>query len=430
MRLLRDIILLAAILLIGPWRSRTRRHVRRLRQTFRSPSQPGFRVVVHAVSLGEVNAAARLVRRLTDQGVQVVCSSTTESGQDRSQELHPCCEQVQWPLDISFCCRRWLDQVKPQALVLLELEVWPTLVRMARKRGIPVIVVNGRLSERSFRKSARLKFLLRDGYANLTHVFAQSAEDADRFSRMGVCKQSISTHHNLKWERDPPREEEVDAIKRALRLDPSRPIVLFASSAPEEHQLFANCLKPNFQTIVAPRRPEWFDDASRVFPKARLRTDSLAQSDVVVLNSLGELDSAFVLADVVIMGRSFGCRHGSDPMGPAAQGKPVLIGPSYADFVPAVTALASVGALEVVSASRLASRVFELVQAPGERQQMGLAGKALAIRAEGVASMLAREIVAKTQPPRRDRGGAEEKEESVNRGAHSTSAAGGAHGHK
>ena len=430
MRFLRDFILLAALLMVAPWRSRTRRHLRRLRQRFSLSKHSGPRVVVHAVSLGEVNAAARLIRKLDGHGLNVVCSATTLSGKNRSRELHPSCDQVEWPLDVSFCCRRWLDHVKPEVLVLVELEVWPTLVRMAHARGIPVMVVNGRLSERSFRKSMRFKHLLRDGYSNLTRVFAQSKEDADRFSQMGVCDQLISVHTNLKWERDVPSDEDVQAIRRALRLDPGRPMVLFASSAPEEHDLFAKCLVPNCQAVIAPRRPEWFADAHRAFPNARLRTDPVSEGDIVVLNTLGELDAVFVLADVVIMGRSFGNRHGSDPMGPAATGRPILIGPSYGDFISSVTALNSAGALEVVSASELRSRLFELVHSCEVRNQMGAAGKAVAASSQGIASRLAEEIVAQTQPPRRDRGGAEEKEESLQHCSTLISALGAADDHK
>ena len=375
-----------------------------------------------------MNAAARLIRRLDVLGLNVVCSATTLTGKKRSRELHPSCDQVEWPLDISFCCRRWLDQVNPEMLVLLELEVWPTLIRMAHRRGIPVMVMNGRLSERSFRKSLRLKPLLRDGYSNLTRVFAQSKEDAERFSKMGVSNQLISVHTNLKWERDPPLNEDVQAITRALRLDPGRPMLLFASSAPEEHDLFAKCLVPDCQVVIAPRRPEWFDDARRAFPNARLRTDLVSKSDIVVLDTLGELNAVFALADVVIMGRSFGNRHGSDPMGPAAAGKPILIGPRFGDFISSVTALNSAGALEVVSASELRARLFELVQSCEKRNQMGEAGRRVAAGSQGIASRLAKEIVAQMQPPRRDRGGAEEKEELLQRS--SISALGVADDHK
>ena len=309
--------------------------------------------MVHAVSLGEVNASAKLVHELTDLGLDVVCSSTTLSGQERSRELHPSLNHTDWPLDISFCCKRWLDHVNPDVLVLVELEVWPTLVAMAKQRGIPVMVVNGRLSERSFQRSKRWERVLRDGYANLCRVFAQSEDDASRFCRMGVPTDLVSVHPNLKWDREPASCDDVEALRFALRLDTARPVVLFASTAPEEHHLFAKSIPPSCQAVIAPRRPEWFADALEAFPNARLRTDPKASGDIVVLNSLGELDAVFPLADVVVMGRSFGLRHGSDPMGPAASGTPTVIGPNFGDFIPAVEALRSEGALEVLSADDL-----------------------------------------------------------------------------
>ena len=386
--------------------------------------------MVHAVSLGEVNASAKLVVELARLDLDVVCCSTTLSGQQRSRELHPTLSHTEWPLDISFCCQRWLDHVKPDVLVLVELEVWPTLVAMAKQRGIPVVVANGRLSERSFKKSSRWEPILRDGYGSLSRVFAQSEHDGDRFCRMGVSKELVSVHPNLKWDREPVSPREVENIRCALGLDATRPVVLFASSAPEEHDVFAKSIPPTWQSVVAPRRPEWFDDALRAFPNAHLRTDIYASGDTVVLNSLGELEAVFPLADIVVMGRSFGLRHGSDPMGPAAAGVPTVIGPNFSDFAPAVEALQSAGALEVVSADRLPSRLAEITACPETLERMGAAGKQVAAASRGVARMMATEIAQQTQPPRRDRGGAEEKEESVHKGAYTTSADGGAHDHK
>ena len=386
--------------------------------------------MVHAVSLGEVNASAKLVHELTELGLDVVCSSTTLSGHQRSRELHPSLNHTDWPLDISFCCRRWLDHVNPDVLVLVELEVWPTLVAMAKHRGIPVMVVNGRLSERSFRRSKRWELVLRDGYANLSRVFAQSENDANRFCQMGVAEELVSVHPNLKWDREACCSKDVEAIRLALRLDDTRPVVLFASSAPEEHRIFAKAIPASWQAVIAPRRPEWFDEAMQTFPNARLRTDPDACGDTVVLNTLGELEAVFALADVVVMGRSFGARHGSDPMGPAAAGKPTLVGPNYGDFSPAVEALQAAGALEVVRAEELTRRLSELASCRETLRRMGAAGEQVAAASQGVAGIVAIEIAGNTQPPRRDRGGAEEKEESVHRGAKKTSASGGVHGHK
>ena len=386
--------------------------------------------MVHAVSLGEANASAQLVQELDKLGFDVVCSSTTLSGQQRSRELHPSLNHTEWPLDISFCCKRWLDRVNPDVLVLVELEVWPTLVSMAKQRGIQVVVVNGRLSERSFQRSIEWEPVLRDGYSSLSSVFAQSEDDASRFCQMGVSVELISVHPNLKWDREPVPSEDVEAIRLALRLDTTRPVVLFASSAPEEHHIFAKSVPDSWQTVVAPRRPEWFDDALLAFPNARLRTDSIGSGDTVVLNSLGELEAVFPIADIVVMGRSFALRHGSDPMGPAAAGKATVIGPSFSDFAPAVEALQSAGALEVVSAEDLPRRLGEIASCPKTLARMGTASERVAASSRGVARKLAKEIGLHTQPPRRDRGGAEEKEELVQQSAISTSAAGGAHGHK
>ena len=425
MRLLRDLILLSGLLLVAPWRSRSRRHLRRLWRPLPPLRGSGSRVVVHAVSLGEVNASAKLVHELSELGLDVVCSSTTLSGQERSRELHPSLNHTDWPLDISFCCKRWLDHVNPDVLVLVELEVWPTLVAMAKQRGIPVMVVNGRLSERSFQRSKRWERVLRDGYANLCRVFAQSEDDASRFCRMGVPTDLVSVHPNLKWDREPASCDDVEALRFALRLDTASPVVLFASTAPEEHHLFAKSIPPSCQAVIAPRRPEWFADALEAFPNARLRTDPKASGDTIVLNSLGELDAVFPLADVVVMGRSFGLRHGSDPMGPAASGTPTVIGPNFGDFVPAVEALRSEGALDVLSADDLPHRLGEIAAWTETLERMGTAGVP-SPRPLGVARMVARNRPANAAAP--ERPGRQKKKSRCTRC--STTSADGGHGHK
>ena len=419
---LRDLMLLFALMFIAPWRSRTRRHIQRLWHRYETPASPGPRVVVHAVSLGEVNAAGRFVRSMVDLGLNVICSTTTSSGRQQSRELHKDLVQIDWPLDISFCCKKWLDAVHPDVLVLVELEVWPTMIKLARERGIPVIVVNGRLSDRSFRKASQAKSVLRDGYGNLTHVYAQSDADLSRFRSMGVATQNSSSRPNLKWERDPLDHSALEALRDSLRLDPEKPVIVFGSSAPEEHELFASCFTDDVQIVVAPRRPEWFEHAFRIFPNARLRTDRDSVGPCVVLNTLGELESVYAISDLVVMGRSFGDRHGSDPMAPAAVGKPVLIGPNFDDFESAVKTLRDAGGLRVVSSQSLPGVVSDLMADPKGLAEIGNLAFNAAMSARGVAAELAQEIMHQTQPPRRDRGGAEEKEEGMHRNALNTSA--------
>ena len=309
MRLLRDSILLFGLLLIAPWRSHSRRHVLRLWQVFKPRDVSEPRILVHAVSLGEVNASARLVRELQQVGLDVVCSSTTLSGQQRLRELHPNTSHIEWPLDISFCCKRWLDHVNPSVLVLVELEVWPTLIAMAKQRGIPVLVCS-RLSPRSFQVNT------------LEATPAMAANLSQCLPNPKKMPQVLQNGGRRRTHQRPPQFEMgqsllLEDVEAFSSFGPRSGVVFFLIY-PEEHPIFAKSIPSSWQAVVAPRRPEWFDDALQAFPNARMRTDPHASGDIIVLNTLGER-CRLPAADVVVM-EIFGPRHGWIPWVPQPPG--------------------------------------------------------------------------------------------------------------
>ncbi|MCR9218362.1 MAG: hypothetical protein NXI14_14315 [bacterium] len=347
------------------------------------PANGRRHLMIHAVSVGEVNLTVPLVRRLTGEGSawRLTLSVGTDTGIARARTLfgdHESIDVVRYPLDASWAVRRFLDRVKPDAVVLVELEVWPNFLDACAKRGIPVGVVNGRLSERSFRGYRRLRPLLRRYFSRLAFAAVQDEAYRERFAAMGVPEDQLVVAGSMKWDSadlGAPRELS-ERLASEMGIDRSRPLVVGGSTAPGEHELLVGAIEgTNAQLLCAPRRPEWFDEAAKKLGNQTVRRSRPGEGDVssgrFVLDTIGELRAAYALADVVVVGRSFGDLAGSDPMEPAALGKPVLIGPAYADFRESVEALRDAGGLRVVTHGALAGELQRLLGDDASRAAMG-----------------------------------------------------------
>lgn len=340
------------------------------------PAGSSRRLLIHGVSVGETNLIGPLVRTLVeDGGVDVVVSATTDTGIARAGQVHAGrARVVRFPLDFSGAVRRFLDAVRPDAVALVELELWPNFAQECARRGIPVAIVNGRLSERSFKGYRVARPALRSSFASLARCAAQDEEYAARFVAMGADPARVSVLGSMKWDavRVGERVEGAEAFAAEMGINLSRPLIVAGSTAPEEHALLRDATPEGAQLLCAPRRPEWFDDAAAALPGCarRSRGDRGSESGRFLLDTIGELRKAYALADVVALGRSFGKLHGSDPMEPAALGKPLVIGERYGDFAQSVRALRDSGALIVSSREALAGNLSELLHDAARRGAM------------------------------------------------------------
>ncbi len=337
------------------------------------------RLLIHAVSVGEVNLITPLVRQLADlHGVDVVVSVTTDTGIARARQVHgERATVVRYPLDFSRSVRRFLDAVRPDSVALTELEIWPNFAQECASRSIPLAIINGRLSERSFRGYRRARPFLRRAFGSVDACAVQSSEYARRFEHMGVPAERVVVAGSMKWD-SVSVGERVDGVGEfadRFGIDRDRPVVVAGSTAPDEHALLRDAIPPGVQVTCAPRRPEWFDDAARDLPGCARwsKGDQGSAADRFLLDTIGELRRAYALADVVVVGRSFGELYGSDPMEPAALGKPILIGPRYGDFTQSVEALREAGALRVVERGALGASVRELLSDESIRERMAQA---------------------------------------------------------
>ncbi|MEM6257648.1 MAG: glycosyltransferase N-terminal domain-containing protein [Planctomycetota bacterium] len=342
-------------------------------------------LLFNAVSVGEVSLLRGLIDELTerDPSLRIVIAATTNTGYQRAADLYGSRHTVvRYPLDFSWVVSRFLDRIKPDAVCCVELEVWPNFVDACEKRGVPICVVNGRLSARSFKGYVKFKRLIGPSFAKLTFAAVQTADYAERFKAMGV--KAVHVLDTMKWD-NAKLDDSVDGVTElaeALGVDLTRPVVVAGSTGPGEDKLLVEALPEGAQLIIAPRKPEWFDAAADAAPGCVRRTDGKpGEGPVYLLDTIGELRKAYALADVVVVGRSFLGLYGSDVMEPAALGKPVIIGPHHSDFQDMVDAMREAGGLIVTDEP--GRHIRELLGDPDKAHQIADAGRGVIRRRQG-----------------------------------------------
>ncbi|MDP7574219.1 MAG: glycosyltransferase N-terminal domain-containing protein [Phycisphaerales bacterium] len=342
------------------------------------PPPAGGRVVLHAVSVGEVGAIRGLVDALAaKQDMDIVIASTTDTGVARANELFGDRHAVvRWPLDFSWAVKRFLKAVQPTVVGLVELEVWPNATAICKARGIPTVVVSGRLSDRSHRRYRWIRSLVRPMFRRLAAVGAQSREIADRFVDLGAAKERVHVVGNLKWDSVQLADgdsEHTNRLAMDLGIDQSKPIVVGGSTAPGEEAMLREACPEGVQLLCAPRRPEWWDEAAEVLaPCVRRSSGESGRKGTsrFLLDTIGELGWAYGFADVVVVGRSFGDLHGSDPVEPIARGAATVIGPAVSDFKNTIDVLVAGGGLIQCLPEQLSSTLHDLLANPKVRDEL------------------------------------------------------------
>lgn len=350
----------------------------------------GVAVWVHAVSVGETMAALPLIRALVARHGhgRVFVTSGTPTGSERVQVALG--DQVQHsyaPYDLPHVVQRFLDRLQPQQVVVMETELWPCLFRQLRRRRIPLVIANARLSPRSLRGYGRVRRFAASVLGDITLVAAQSDTDADRFRQLGAPR--VATLGNLKFDVEP------DAAQVAAgRADRARwgdvPVWVAASTHEgEDAKVLAahrhlRAQLPGAVLILVPRHPQRFQRvAERIAAQGwELQTRSAggptAQVPEVLLgDSMGEMWHYLAMADVAFVAGSFAPIGGHNVLEPAVLGLPVLFGPHMHNFRPAADLLtAAGGGIEVADETALAARLVELLPDAGRRQQAGAAALA------------------------------------------------------
>jgi len=362
------------------------------------------RILLHAVSVGEVQAIAPLAELLRADA-EVVVSVTTDTGITRARQRLGDISVVRFPFDFSWAMRGLLDAIQPDVVVLAELELWPNCSALCARRGIRIGVVNGRLSPRSFRRYMRVRWLLSRMFARLSFVAAQDRAYAERFVAMGVDPARVTVTGTMKWDSAVSGGVQgADALAAALGIDRTKPLVVAGSTARGEEALLHAACPAGVQLLCAPRKPEWFAQAAEALPGCVRRSDrrdgrhEFPTSGRFLLDTIGELRAAYALADVVVIGRSFGVLHGSDMMEPAALGKAVVVGPRVGDFQATADALLAGDAMVQVNATELSATLSSLLADPARRAQLAKNASEVIAREQGATARHAALIRAAATP--------------------------------
>jgi len=343
---------------------------------------------LHAVSVGEVLAVTRLVKDLESAlpGYQVVISTTTRTGQALAREKFGANRVFYCPLDVPWAVGAYLDALNPALLILAETEFWPNLLNGCFRREIPVAVVNARISDRSWPRYRRLRWLWRPMLSRLGRVLAQSQVDADRLQALGCDPDLISVAGNLKF--DVRTAEESDATRFLKSLTAGlRFLVAGSTLEGEEAALIAEWPRilsahPRLAMILAPRHPERFGAVAALLEKSgRLwcrRSEwpsrparPLRPGEIVLLDTIGELASVYSLASVAFVGGSLVPAGGHNPLEPAQFGVPIVMGPHYANFAALTDSLREADALRIVEKEDLATALIHLLDDRAAAVAMG-----------------------------------------------------------
>ncbi len=357
----------------------------RERLGFVDSEKDGPTVWVHAVSVGEVKAVDSLLDGLRRQfpRKRIVISTTTATGRALALKRSDLDRVIYFPLDFPGVVRRCLDRIRPDLIVVAETEIWPNFMRECDRRKIPVFMVNGRISDRSY-KQYRLTRRWLGRILEKYHILGmQSDMDADRIRSIGAPRDKVVVFGNLKYDQRASARE-LDSVFETT-LNRSQPLIVAASTAAEEEPLVLEAYRQLRETraglklLIAPRLPERFAEVERMLQSSGLSyvrrsalTPETEPPDILLLDTIGELTAVFEYATLVFMGGTLVPRGGHNVLEPALFSKPVIFGPHMENFRDmARTFLDRRAAIQVADVDALVRHIRTLLDSPAAAAEMG-----------------------------------------------------------
>lgn len=351
---------------------------------------------VHAVSVGETIAAKPLLKGLKERfpGRPLILSNMTETGRAIGQGIAEVDLALHFPFDYPFAVRRLLTRARPALIVIVETEIWPNFVQIARELGIPVVIVNGRISDRSFGRYLRLRPFFRAVLAHFSALCMQSAEDGRRIAAIGADPGRVFVAGNLKYDLavTVPTPDGRQVIRTAYRLPPESLVVTAGSTHPGEEQrvivAFREVMAAGLAVVLVlvPRHPERADEVAALLEKAglayarrsRLKADSplITPGQVLLVDTIGELMRLYAVSDLVFVGGSLVPVGGHNLLEPASLGVPVLFGPCMENFREiSRLVLAGEAGVQIADGDSLGASMAALLQDEPRCRAMGERGR-------------------------------------------------------
>ena len=373
-------------------------------------------VWLHCVSVGETQAARPLARAILERfpSHALVVSTTTITGQRVAREAFrdDAAAVIYFPFDWAWAVRRSLSAVNPSAVLIMETELWPNFLRECRRRGTPAAVVNGRLSEKSFRRYRLVRRFVRRVVGDLTLALMQTEADAERLRALGLDPGRVFVSGNVKFDGgddDGNARQLTEELRARFRFNGRAPLVVAASTHAPEERLVLDAFKrlrathghEDARLLLAPRHPERFNEVAALLDSSGLRWSRRsdtpapqdADCDVLLLDTIGELRAVYPLAEVVFVGGSIAPTGGHNILEPAAAGVCTVTGAHTFNFKAVVAAFLDAGALVQLPAlaegeapAELANVLRELLDDDGRRRELGQKARAVLEQNRGATS--------------------------------------------
>ena len=342
---------------------------------------------VHAVSVGEVLAATPLLKRLKERypAKNIILSTVTDTGQKVAKERSPEGTKVVYlPFDVPHILKAVVKKVMPEILIVIETELWPNMFQVFKRNGIPIILLNGRISEKSFGGYRKISFFMKRVLSCVDFFGMQSEEYAERVKRLGVPAAKVRSIGNFKFDARPSPliPEWTDMLYG--------PVVTAGSTYEGEDDLVTSVhvrLREEFHDlnlILAPRHPERFKDVQEMLGArglyflrssdlGRRKPDNVLRGVIILLDTIGELSAIYGISDIAVIGKSFRGHGGQNPIEPAYWGKPIICGPHMENF-PVIEHFYTAGAAIRVNEEGLYMTLKELLLSPEKAREAGLRG--------------------------------------------------------
>ena len=367
----------------------------------------------HAVSVGEVLLLGPVLKRLRAERPEIEAwlSITTQTGHDVARDKYPECRVVYFPLDFTWAVSNAITRVRPSLVVLVELELWPNFIRSVDRAGIPLVLINGRMSERSFRGYRRIRPLIASILRRFARLGMQSEEYRARLVELGAPPERTEVTGSVKFDglESDRANPKTAALRAAFGLRENDRVLIAGSTQAPEEELALNTFAalrtefPDLRLILVPRHKERFEEVARLvlargFSLVRRSVGTVEggsdPAPVLLLDTLGELGACWGLADIAFVGGSLTNRGGQNMMEPSAYGAAVLFGPNTQNFRQVVELLLSNSAAEVVhSGEELTATVQRLLTDTALARHRGDAARNLVLAQQGATERTVRMLL-------------------------------------
>lgn len=364
---------------------------------------------LHAVSVGETIAARPVVAAIQRlrPGTSIVMTTTTITGQAQAKRLYPEATVTYFPFDLSFAVRRFLDHHRPRVFATMETEIWPNVTRLARERGLKLILANGRISDRSLPRYRAFRRIVGRILGNYDRILAREQNDSDRFEAIGAQPDRVEVTGNVKFDYEPDHVP-LDVAPNLESLISGRKTLILGSTMEGEDEALLPELERFVRerdafVVIAPRKAERFELVAGLLDTTSLRYVRRSQfgeaspapaADVLLLDTFGELARIYRYATAAFVGGSIAPFGGHNPIEPAAAGVPVCFGPSMTNFREIAAAFLEAGAAtEVRAAADVIAFAERMFDDDGEQRAMGERARGVVERNRGASERTARRIV-------------------------------------